>query len=155
MRETNFFPPPAFKFQIFKAGTGATNVIPGEANIIFNFRFSTEVTEDQLKSRTEGILKKHGIDYELNWNLSGLPFLTPEGALVEATVASIRDITGLDTELSTAGGTSDGRFIAPYGSQVIELGPTNATIHKVDECVCITDLEALSAIYQRILEKLL
>ena len=150
-----FFPATSFQISNIQSGTGATNVIPGEANIIFNFRFSTEVTEDQLKSRTEGILKKHGIDYELNWNLSGLPFLTPEGALVEATVASIRDITGLDTELSTAGGTSDGRFIAPYGSQVIELGPTNATIHKVDECVCITDLEALSAIYQRILEKLL
>ena len=150
-----FFPATSFQLSNIQSGTGATNVIPGEANIIFNFRFSTEVTEDQLKSRTEGILKKHGIDYELNWNLSGLPFLTPEGALVEATVASIRDITGLDTELSTAGGTSDGRFIAPYGSQVIELGPTNATIHKVDECVCITDLEALSAIYQRILEKLL
>lgn len=150
-----FFPATSFQISNIQSGTGATNVIPGEANIIFNFRFSTEVTEDQLKSRTEGILKKHGIDYELNWNLSGLPFLTPEGALVEATVASIRDITGLDAELSTAGGTSDGRFIAPYGSQVIELGPTNATIHKVDECVCITDLEALSAIYQRILEKLL
>ena len=132
-----FFPATSFQISNIQSGTGATNVIPGEANIIFNFRFSTEVTEDQLKSRTEGILKKHGIDYELNWNLSGLPFLTPEGALVEATVASIRDITGLDTELSTAGGTSDGRFIAPYGSQVIELGPTNATIHKVDECVCV------------------
>lgn len=150
-----FFPATSFQISNVNSGTGATNVIPGEAKILFNFRFSTEVTADQLKSRTEDILRRHSLNYELNWNLSGLPFLTPEGALVEATVSSIRDITGLETELSTAGGTSDGRFIAPHGSQVIELGPTNATIHKVDECVCITDLEALSAIYQRILEKLL
>lgn len=150
-----FFPATSFQISNVNSGTGATNVIPGEAKILFNFRFSTEVTADQLKSRTEDILRRHGLNYELNWNLSGLPFLTPEGALVEATVSSIRDITGLETELSTAGGTSDGRFIAPHGSQVIELGPINATIHKVDECVCITDLEALSAIYQRILEKLL
>jgi succinyl-diaminopimelate desuccinylase len=150
-----FFPATSFQISNVNSGTGATNVIPGEAKILFNFRFSTEVTADQLKSRTEDILSKHGLNYELNWNLSGLPFLTPKGALVEATVSSIRDITGLETELSTAGGTSDGRFIAPHGSQVIELGPVNATIHKVDECVCITDLEALSAIYQRILEKLL
>jgi succinyl-diaminopimelate desuccinylase len=150
-----FFPATSFQISNVNSGTGATNVIPGEAKVLFNFRFSTEVTADQLKSRTEDILRRHGLNYELNWNLSGLPFLTPEGALVEATVSSIRDITGLETELSTAGGTSDGRFIAPRGSQVIELGPINATIHKVDECVRITDLEALSAIYQRILEKLL
>jgi succinyl-diaminopimelate desuccinylase len=150
-----FFPATSFQISNVNSGTGATNVIPGEAKILFNFRFSTEVTADQLKSRTEDILRKHSLNYELDWNLSGLPFLTPEGALVEATVSSIRDITGLETELSTAGGTSDGRFIAPHGSQVIELGPVNATIHKVDECVCINDLESLSAIYQRILEKLL
>ncbi len=150
-----FFPATSFQISNVNSGTGATNVIPGEAKILFNFRFSTEVTADQLKSRTEEILKRHGLNYELNWNLSGLPFLTPEGALVEATVSSICDITGLETELSTAGGTSDGRFIAPHGSQVVELGPVNATIHKVDECVLIEDLETLSAIYQRILERLL
>ncbi|MEH6466608.1 MAG: succinyl-diaminopimelate desuccinylase [Porticoccus sp.] len=150
-----FFPATSFQISNVNSGTGATNVIPGEANIVFNFRFSTEVTADQLKSRTEEILKRHDLNYELTWNLSGLPFLTPEGALVEATVLSIRDITGLETELSTAGGTSDGRFIAPHGSQVVELGPVNATIHKVDECVLVEDLETLSTIYQGILERLL
>jgi succinyl-diaminopimelate desuccinylase len=150
-----FFPATSFQISNINSGTGATNVIPGEANIVFNFRFSTEVTADQLKSRTEEILSRHGLNYELSWNLSGLPFLTPEGALVEATVSSIRDITGLETELSTAGGTSDGRFIAPHGSQVVELGPVNATIHKVDECVSAEDLETLSCIYQGILKRLL
>lgn len=150
-----FFPATSFQISNINSGTGATNVIPGEANIVFNFRFSTEVTADQLKSRTEEILNRHRLNYELSWNLSGLPFLTPEGALVEATVSSIRDITGLETELSTAGGTSDGRFIAPHGSQVVELGPVNATIHKVDECVSAEDLETLSCIYQGILKRLL
>ncbi|MEH6616573.1 MAG: succinyl-diaminopimelate desuccinylase [Porticoccus sp.] len=150
-----FFPATSFQISNVNSGTGATNVIPGEANIVFNFRFSTEVTADQLKSRTEEILKRHELNYELSWNLSGLPFLTPEGALVEATVSSIRDITGLETELSTAGGTSDGRFIAPHGSQVVELGPVNTTIHKVDECVSAEDLETLSTIYQGILKRLL
>ena len=123
--------------------------------MIFNFRFSTEVTHEQLKSRTEEILKKHHIEYELNWNLSGRPFLTSEGALIDGIVSSIRDITGLDTELSTAGGTSDGRFIAPHGCQVVELGPVNATIHKVNECVLAEDLNTLSNIYQRLLENLI
>lgn len=150
-----FFPATSFQISNIQSGTGATNVIPGEAKVVFNFRFSTEVTDEQLKSRTEEILKKHNLEYELNWNLSGLPFLTSEGALIDAIVDSIRDITGLETELSTAGGTSDGRFIAPHGCQVVELGPVNATIHKVDECVRIDDLEALSAIYQRLLESLI
>jgi succinyl-diaminopimelate desuccinylase len=150
-----FFPATSFQISNIQSGTGATNVIPGDAHVLFNFRFSTEVTEQELKTRTEAILNKHNINYELTWNLSGLPFLTATGALVEATVDSIREVTGIETELSTAGGTSDGRFIAPHGSQVIELGPVNATIHKVDECASISDIEGLNKIYQIILKKLL
>ena len=122
--------------------------------MVFNFRFSTEVTAEQLQQRTETILHKHGLDYQLNWNLSGQPFLTDSGSLVEAAVISIREITGIDTELSTAGGTSDGRFIAPLGTQVLELGPVNATIHQVDEQVKAADLDTLSDIYERMLGKL-
>lgn len=151
----DFFPATSFQISNIQSGTGATNVIPGETNILFNFRFSTEVTEQELRTRTEAILAKHNLNYDLKWNLSGHPFLTAEGALVEATVESIREITGTETELSTAGGTSDGRFIAPYGSQVVELGPVNATIHKVDECASISDIDQLHSIYRRILEKLL
>lgn len=151
----DFFPATSFQVSNIQSGTGATNVIPGDARILLNFRFSTEVTEQELRSRTEAILNKHNLNYELIWNLSGLPFLTPEGALVEATVESIRDVTGTEAQLSTAGGTSDGRFIAPHGSQVVELGPVNATIHKVDECASISDIDCLSKIYQRMLEKLL
>ena len=150
-----FFPATSFQVSNIQSGTGATNVIPGDARVLFNFRFSTEVTEHELKARTEEILNKHNINYELIWNLSGLPFLTASGALVEATVNSIREATGIETELSTAGGTSDGRFIAPHGSQVVELGPVNATIHKVDECASISDIEGLNKIYQLILKKLL
>lgn len=151
----DFFPATSFQVSNIQGGTGATNVIPGTVKVVFNFRFSTEVTAEQLKARTKAILDKHGLNYEIQWNLSGQPFLTPEGPLVEATVASILEITGQQTELSTAGGTSDGRFIAPYGCQVVELGPVNATIHKVDECARVADIEQLSDIYQRILEKLL
>ena len=122
---------------------------------MFNFRFSTELTQGDLQRRTEDILNKHNLDYDLKWTLSGQPFLTSEGALVDATVAAINDITGLNTELSTAGGTSDGRFIAPTGTQVVELGPVNATIHKVDECVRAKDLDTLSDIYEGILVRLL
>lgn len=151
----DFFPATSFQVSNINAGTGATNVVPGAVALLFNFRFSTEVTAEQLRARAEAILKKHGLDYDIQWSLSGEPFLTAEGALVEATVASIREVTGLETELSTAGGTSDGRFIAPYGCQVVELGPVNATIHKVDECASVADIDQLSTIYQRILEKLL
>ncbi|WP_461480462.1 succinyl-diaminopimelate desuccinylase [Porticoccus sp.] len=151
----DFFPATSFQISNIQGGTGATNVIPGAVKVLFNFRFSTEVTAEQLKARTKAILDKHGLNYEMQWSLSGQPFLTAEGPLVEATVASIREITGQQTELSTAGGTSDGRFIAPYGCQVVELGPVNATIHKVDECVSVTDIEQLSVIYRRILDKLL
>ncbi|UZE95096.1 succinyl-diaminopimelate desuccinylase [Alkalimarinus alittae] len=150
-----FFPATSFQITNLKAGTGATNVIPGEKEIIFNFRFSTELSVDMIKERVHAILDKHSFNYELEWNLSGLPFLTAAGPLVEASVAAIRDVTGIDTELSTSGGTSDGRFIAPTGAQVLELGPLNATIHKVNECVSVSDLDKLSTIYEGILERLL
>lgn len=150
-----FFPATSFQISNIKGGTGATNVIPGELEVIFNFRFSTELSEQQLIERTEQILDKHGLDYKANWNLSGLPFLTAEGDLVSATVASITEVTGLEPELSTAGGTSDGRFIAPHGVQVIELGPVNATIHKIDENISVDDLNTLTDIYQTLLTKLL
>lgn len=151
----DFFPATSFQISNITAGTGATNVIPGELNVTFNLRFSTEVSDQQLRDRTEAILDKHGLEYAIDWHLSGQPFLTAEGELVAAAMASIKQVTGLDTELSTAGGTSDGRFIAPMGTQVIELGPTNATIHKVDENTNIADLDILTNIYQVLLQKLL
>lgn len=151
----DFFPATSFQVSNINGGTGATNVIPGKVEVVCNFRFSTEVTAEKLQARTEAILKKHELDYHIDWNLSGQPFLTAEGELVDATVKSIQAITGLHTELSTAGGTSDGRFIAPTGSQVVELGPVNATIHQVDERVLASDLDALSEIYEKILEELL
>ncbi len=151
----DFFPATSFQISNINGGTGASNVIPGELEVIFNFRFSTELTEQDLRDRTEAILEKHALEYELEWNLSGQPFLTAAGPLVEASLAAIKESTGLDAELSTAGGTSDGRFIAPTGAQVVELGPVNATIHKVDECVRATDLELLSTIYEGILKRLL
>jgi succinyl-diaminopimelate desuccinylase len=150
----DFFPATSFQISNINGGTGATNVIPGELEVIFNFRFSTELTEQQLIQRTEQILDKHGLEYSANWNLSGLPFLTAEGDLVSATVASIAEVTDLKTVLSTAGGTSDGRFIAPHGVQVIELGPVNATIHKIDENISVADLNTLTDIYQTLLTKL-
>lgn len=151
----DFFPATSFQVSNINGGTGATNVIPGSVEVVFNFRFSTEVTEQLLRERTEAILDKHDLNYEMQWNLSGQPFLTAKGALVEAVVAAIRAETGRDTELSTAGGTSDGRFIAPTGAQVVELGPVNATIHKVDECINAADLDTLTRIYERTLVTLL
>lgn len=150
-----FFPATSFQISNINAGTGATNVIPGECEVIFNFRFSTELTAEILQERTEAILNKHGLEYDIDWNLSGQPFLTSRGALVEASVQAIKEVTGIDTELSTAGGTSDGRFIAPTGAQVLELGPCNATIHKVDEHIKADDLDILTTIYERTLELLL
>ena len=151
----DFFPATSFQISNINSGTGANNVIPGECEIMFNLRFSTEVTEERLKQRVEAILDKHNLNYELQWVLSGQPFLTPEGELVEATCKAIKEICGHDTELSTAGGTSDGRFIAPTGAQVLELGPLNATIHQVNEHVKADDLITLSKIYQRMMEHLL
>lgn len=150
-----FFPATSFQVSNFNSGTGATNVIPGQAHIVFNFRFSTELTEQQLRERTEAILNKHGLQYDLKWKLSGQPFLTASGALVAAAQKAIRDTTGFETALSTAGGTSDGRFIAPTGAQVVELGPVNATIHQVDECVKAEDLDLLSQMYEGIMVGLL
>jgi succinyl-diaminopimelate desuccinylase len=150
-----FFPPTTLQISNINGGTGATNVIPGEVQVLFNFRFSTEVTDAGLRERTAEILRAHQLDYSIDWQLSGQPFLTPRGKLVDATVASIRDITGLTAELSTAGGTSDGRFIAPTGAQVVELGPVNATIHKLNEHVLAAALPQLAAIYKGIMTRLL
>ncbi|MDT7524721.1 succinyl-diaminopimelate desuccinylase [Pseudidiomarina sp. GXY010] len=150
-----YFPPTSFQISNLHAGTGAGNVIPGEFHLQFNFRFSTESTATSLKQRVIAILDAHDLDYSLQWKLNGEPFLTESGRLLEATQMAITEITARTTELSTAGGTSDGRFIAPTGAQVIELGPVNATIHKVNECVKEQDLELLTDIYERILEHLL
>lgn len=151
----DFFPATSFQISNIHAGTGATNVIPGTLEVTFNFRFSTELTADDLKQRTHAILDKHGLTYDIDWQLSGQPFLTAEGSLVAASVQAIEEITGLRTQLSTAGGTSDGRFIAPTGAQVLELGPVNATIHQLNEHIAADDLNTLTAIYERILELLL
>jgi succinyl-diaminopimelate desuccinylase len=149
------FPPTTFQISNIQAGTGATNVIPGELRVMFNFRFSTEVTDAELRSRVETIFNKHQLDFHIDWQLSGQPFLTPEGELVNASRQAIKSVCGYTAELSTSGGTSDGRFIAPTGAQVVELGPLNATIHKVDEHVNIAALDTLSSIYQEILINLL
>ena len=150
-----FFPATSFQISNINAGTGANNVIPGDLEVVFNFRFSTELTETQLRERTESVLQRHGLNYTLNWKLSGHPFLTPRGDLVNAAVAAIYQVTGRDTELSTSGGTSDGRFIAPTGAQVVELGPVNKTIHQINECVSANDLDTLTDIYEQLLKKLL
>lgn len=150
-----FFPATTFQISNIQSGTGATNVIPATLEALFNFRFSTEVTAEQLKQRTHDILDQHGLQYELQWTLSGQPFLTAEGELVAAAQHAIRSVTGLETELSTSGGTSDGRFIAPTGAQVLELGVLNASIHQIDEHVNVADLDPLTDIYQQILAQLL
>ena len=150
-----FFPATSFQISNINGGTGATNVIPGDVEIVFNFRYSTETNQEELQGRVEAILNAHQLNYTLNWVLSGLPFLTPSGALVDAVCSAVKAVQDLDTVLSTAGGTSDGRFIAPTGAQVVELGPLNATIHKVDECVAVADLDKLSAMYEHMLGKLL
>ncbi len=168
-RGNAYFPATSFQISNINAGTGANNVIPGAMEVVFNFRFSTEQTELGLRERTEAIFRKHHealvkhaaaggpqpAGYVIDWQLSGNPFLTPEGELVAAARDSIREVMQLETELSTNGGTSDGRFIAPTGAQVVELGPVNATIHKVNERVEIAELDRVKAIYQRMLEKLL
>jgi succinyl-diaminopimelate desuccinylase len=150
-----FFPPTSFQISNIHAGTGAENVIPGELQLLFNLRYSTQLDTRTIRARVQAVLDSHHLDYTLDWRLSGEPFLTPAGELVAAAREAIREIAGIETELSTSGGTSDGRFIAPTGAQVLELGPLNATIHQVNECVAVDDLEVLSAMYCRILEKLL
>ncbi|EPC01758.1 succinyl-diaminopimelate desuccinylase [Litchfieldella anticariensis FP35 = DSM 16096] len=149
-----FFPATSFQISNIRSGTGATNVIPGELEVIFNFRYSTEVTYQQLQERTQAILDAHGLDYRLDWTLNGEPFLTAEGELVAASLAGVEEVLRQRPELSTAGGTSDGRFIATLGAQVVELGPLNATIHKVNERVRAADLDTLSDIYEAILRRL-
>ncbi len=150
------FPPTSFQISNLQAGTGATNVIPGHCDVAFNFRFGTESTPESLQDRVTTILDRHGLRYRLDWTLSGMPFLTStQGPLVRTVQAVIHELTGIETELSTGGGTSDGRFIAPTGAEVIELGPVNATIHQIDECVRIEELEQLSTLYERIVETLM
>ncbi len=150
----DFFPPTTWQISNVHAGTGATNVIPGEFVIDFNFRFCTESTADTLKKRLTDILNKHQLKYDIEWTLGGLPFLTTPGSLVNMVQDAILQVTGIETELSTTGGTSDGRLIAQVCPQVIELGPPNATIHKIDEHVAVADLEPLKEIYKQVLIKL-
>ena len=149
-----FFPPTSWQISNIHGGTGASNIIPGSVVIDFNFRFCTESTPERLQQRVEAVLQQHGLEYSLDWSISGLPFLTPPGDLVQAAQQAIRDETGLETELSTSGGTSDGRFIAQICPQVIELGPPNASIHKIDEHIALQDIEPLKNIYRRLLENL-
>ena len=150
-----YFPPTSWQISNIHGGTGAANVVPGTLEILFNFRFSTASTVDSLKSKVHAILDRHSLEYDLRWELSGSPYLTPRGNLVDTVSDAIREVTGVATELSTGGGTSDGRFITSICPQVIELGPLNATIHKINECVAVADLDALSEIYYLILRKLL
>ena len=149
-----FFPPTSWQISNIHGGTGASNIIPGSVVIDFNFRFCTESTPERLQQRVEAVLQQHALEYSLDWSISGLPFLTPPGDLVQAAQQAIRDETGLETELSTSGGTSDGRFIAQICPQVIELGPPNASIHKIDEHIALQDIEPLKNIYRRLLENL-
>jgi succinyl-diaminopimelate desuccinylase len=150
------FPPTSFQVSNLNAGTGANNVIPGTLTALINFRYSTASRAEDLRRRAEAILDKHGLDWQIEWSLSGEPFLTPPGGAVrEAVVSVCRELCGIVPEESTGGGTSDGRFIAPLGAEVVELGPVNATIHKVDECVSVADLERLPALYEAVCNRLL
>lgn len=151
----DFFPPTSFQISNLNSGTGATNVIPGDLVAVFNFRFSTESTVEGLQQRVTAILDRHGLDWTIDWALSGLPFLTEPGDLLDAVSASIEAVTGRQTKASTSGGTSDGRFIATLGTQVVELGPVNATIHQVNERILASDLDVLTEIYYQTLVKLL
>ncbi|MFT0517102.1 MULTISPECIES: succinyl-diaminopimelate desuccinylase [unclassified Pseudomonas] len=150
-----FFPPTSFQISNLNSGTGATNVVPGDLTALFNFRFSTESTVEGLQARVSAILDKHQLEWSIDWALSGLPFLTEPGELLDAVSASIKGVTGRDTQPSTSGGTSDGRFIATMGTQVVELGPVNATIHQVDERILASDLDLLTEIYYQTLVRLL
>ncbi|AHF76287.1 Succinyl-diaminopimelate desuccinylase [Sodalis praecaptivus] len=149
-----FFPPTTMQIANIHAGTGSNNVIPGELQVQFNFRFSTELSDATLRQRVEALMQQHGLRYRIDWSLSGQPFLTARGELVDAAVRAVEHYQELTPRLETTGGTSDGRFIARMGAQVVELGPVNATIHKVNECVSAADLQLLSRMYQRIMEQL-
>jgi succinyl-diaminopimelate desuccinylase len=154
-RGNEYFPPTSFQISNIHAGTGASNVIPGELKVSFNFRFSPESTVDALKQGLHAVLDRHGLEFTIAWSLSGMPFLTPRGRLVEAISGAIREATGEQCELSTTGGTSDGRFIATWCPEVVEFGPVNASIHKLNEHVRISDLAPLSRVYEGVLERLL
>ena len=151
----DYFPPTTWQISNFNAGTGATNVIPGTLNLKFNFRFSTASTADGLKQHVEELLKRHGLEYNLEWTLGAKPFITPDGPLADAARQAIKTVTGIDTELSTTGGTSDARFIAEIAEQIIELGPVNASIHMIDEHIDVDALPQLAKIYQQIFSRLL
>jgi succinyl-diaminopimelate desuccinylase len=150
-----YFPATSFQISNFHSGGGVTNVVPGEAKVMFNFRYSTETTKEELMAKVHEILDNHNIDYTLDWHHSGNPFLTPVGDLVSACVSAIEETKDITPELSTSGGTSDGRFIAQEGTQVVELGPVNATIHQINESVLVKDLEDLSSIYTKVLTRIL
>ena len=154
-RGNEYFPPTTWQISNMNAGTGANNVIPGTVHIRFNFRFSTASTVETLQTRVHGILDRHGVEYDLDWSYDGRPYLTAKGDLVDAVTRAIRKECGIETELSTTGGTSDGRFIADICPQVVELGPVNATIHKINECIRLADLEPLPRIYRQVLVELL
>lgn len=151
----DYFPPTSLQISNINSGTGAENVIPGQVDVQFNLRFSTELTPGQIKQRVQAILDAHNLDYSIQWRLSGQPFLTKGGELIKVAQSTIQSIAGVTPELSTDGGTSDGRFIAPLGVQVIELGPLNATIHKVNECVRVNDIDLLARVYLQILRQML
>jgi succinyl-diaminopimelate desuccinylase len=154
-RGDEYFPPTTLQVSNIHAGTGASNVIPGELEVLFNFRFSAASSADGLAARVRAILDRHRLDYALEWSLSGNPFLTPRGKLVDTMVTAIREVTGVEAEISTTGGTSDGRFIARICPQIVEFGPVNMSIHKLNEHVALDAVEPLRAVYQRVLEKLL
>lgn len=150
-----YFPATSFQITNINAGTGASNIVPADLNAQFNFRYSTELTAQEITTKVEALLSAYNINFEINWTYNGSPFITEPGSLTDAVALSIKEITGITTDLSTSGGTSDARFIAPTGAQVVELGPCNKTIHQVNECIKIKDVETLVDIYQRTLEKLL
>jgi len=150
-----YFPATSFQISNVHSGDGVTNVIPGEAKVMFNIRYSTETTKEELKSKVHEILDLHKLDYSVDWSHSGYPFLTPKGELVSACISAVKETKEITPELETSGGTSDGRFIAQEGTQVVELGPVNATIHQVNESVLVQDLEDLSRIYSKVLTKIL
>jgi len=154
-RGNEYFPPTTWQISNIHGGTGANNVIPGTVQIKFNFRFSTASTVESLQTRVHGILDRHGVQYDLDWRYDGRPFITGRGDLVDAVARAIRKVAGIETELSTTGGTSDGRFIADICPQVVEFGPTNRTIHKINECIAVDDLEVLPRIYEQILVEVL
>ena len=154
-RGNEYFSPTSFQISDIHAGTGANNIIPGSLDVMFNFRFSTESTAEQLKARVHAVLDAHRLDYELNWSLSGAPFLSPRGGLVDLVSAAVTAVTGVTPALSTTGGTSDGRFLASVSREVVEFGPLSASIHGIDEHVRIADIAPLSTIYERTLDALL